>query len=81
MLVFDLTNHKSFESVEKWKAEIKAIKEIPVNLVGNKYDLEEQREVTSDELTVSMQQTKCKVFETSAMTGYNVETAFKNLVY
>ena len=49
LLVFDLTEEKSFLGLDKWIEEVgKNVKHenIPVVLVGNKKDLEEEREVT-----------------------------------
>ena len=50
LLVFDLTRRKSFQSVNKWLQELRNIKDIPEILVGNKYDLEEKREVTDSDI-------------------------------
>ena len=50
LLVFDLTRRKSFQSVNKWLQELRNIKDIPDILVGNKYDLEEKREVTESDI-------------------------------
>ena len=54
LLVFDLTKKQSFESVDKWISDLKANgdEQITIILVGNKSDLEEHRQVTSEEARV-----------------------------
>ena len=77
LLCFDLTNHKSFENLPKWLMEAKRYGgEIPFVLVGTKADLEEQREVTDDEIERFAKEMNMEYFETSAKTGLNVEEAF-----
>ena len=50
-IVFDITNRKSFESVQEWQKEIEnnADSDVIKYLVGNFADMEEEREVTADE--------------------------------
>ena len=49
-------------------------------MVGNKSELEDQREVTYDRAVEMAKQNKIsRVFETSAKTGYNVEEVFANV--
>jgi len=77
LLCFDLTNHKSFENLPKWLMEAKRYGgEIPFVLVGTKADLEEQHEVTDDEIGRFAKEMNMEYFETSAKTGLNVEDAF-----
>ena len=54
LLVFDLTNKQTFESVDKWISEIKTNgdERIKIILVGNKSDLEEHRQVKTEEARV-----------------------------
>ena len=51
LLVYDITNHASFESCEKWLKELRehADSKIIVMLVGNKSDLKHLRKVDKDE--------------------------------
>ena len=49
-IVYDITKNKSYQLIDKWVSEIKQhCNEIPIVLVGNKNDLEEEREVTFDQ--------------------------------
>ena len=45
IMVYDITQKKSFENINKWQEEVKNIrgKDILMVMVGNKIDLEEQR--------------------------------------
>lgn len=62
-----------------WLKEIKqhASEDVRVYLIGNKSEMEEQREVTFQRALEFAKEYKLhKVFETSAKTGYNVEEVF-----
>jgi len=54
LLVFDLTKKQTFDSVDKWISDLKTNgdEHITIILVGNKSDLEEQRQVSSEEARV-----------------------------
>ena len=51
IIVFDVTNRKSFENVDYWAQEVQVsnAEDFFIMLVGNKGDLEKQRQVTFDE--------------------------------
>ena len=70
IIVYDITNRESFEKVQDW---IKSVydnsdtyKEIQMILVGNKIDLEENREVTKEEGIKLGKYYEIDFFETSA---------------
>lgn len=50
-IVFDISKKQSFESVENWLAELKksADQNITVILIGNKCDLESERQVSTEQ--------------------------------
>lgn len=51
-IVFDLTNRESFNNITYWHNELKEFienKDLPIIIVGNKTDLNEQRVVTQEE--------------------------------
>ena len=80
LLCFDLTNHKSFENLPKWIEEAQKFGGIfPFVLVGTKADLEEQREVSNEEIKEFIAKYKMPYYETSAKTGLNVEEVFNRL--
>lgn len=50
IIVYDITNRKSFEGVRRWFRDIKRFaEEIPVIIIGNKSDLLDQRMITYEE--------------------------------
>ena len=51
LLVYDISRRSSFESIEKWLNEVRdhADQKIEIILVGNKNDLENRRQVTTEE--------------------------------
>jgi len=90
-IVYDITNHESFNNVEKWHNELKDFigkKSIPIVLVGNKIDLIEHRKVDYQEgvklinkLSNQIPESDFSFIETSALTGENVEDAFILIAY
>ena len=84
VLVCDVTRKKTFLTIEKWCRQVVALKPMPVIIVGNKCDKESEIEVTPqmfEELSQSLHRKNIRVFLTSAVTGYNVDSAFKHMVY
>jgi len=80
LLCFDLTNKKTFENLPKWIEEAQKFGGIfPFVLVGTKADLEEQREVSNEEIKEFIAKYKMPYYETSAKTGLNVEEVFNRL--
>jgi Ras-related protein Rab-7A len=86
VLVFDVTNPKSFENVANWKKELiskigcNESKAPPFAVVGNKVDLSEQRLVPQEMATAwCSSQGNLPYFETSAKDAINVEQAFKHI--
>ena len=78
-LTYDITRDETFVSCVQWLKEIRqnAPPENIVYLVGNKAELEEEREVTFDRaLEFAKANNINKVFETSAKTGNNVNKIF-----
>eukprot|EP01083_Nonionella_stella_P021171 58709_1 len=81
ILVYDITSKQSFDKVADWKASFEQINsleesdEFPFLLIGNKSDLEENREITMNEATNYAQTHKMKYYETSALSGKNIKDA------
>ena len=78
MLVFDLTNRKTFSNLDKWieRARKLAPDNVRLVLVGNKSDNAMARAVTSKEALDFAQKNKISYLETSAKTGRGVKNAF-----
>jgi small GTP-binding protein len=83
LLVFDLTSLKTFESVDKWRADVVKIleKEIPFVLIGNKVDLllNMDRPIDANASAEYANERNSIYIETSAKTGEKVEDAFLEL--
>ena len=78
MLVYDITDHDSFDCLNNWLIEIEknASKNIIKILVGNKCDMENERKVSYEQGKDFAAQFKMQFFETSAKESKNVEEAF-----
>ena len=81
LIVYDITNQSSFESVDRWINEfrMKSDENSSIIIVGNKNDLEEERKVTKEEGEEKAKKFNLGFFETSAKDGKNVDDAFKCL--
>jgi GTPase SAR1 family protein len=79
MLVYDITNRKSFENLDVWLKDIREYGELgtPIILVGAKTDLEEERSVSKEEGR-KYAEDRNLIFctETSAKYNSNVDEAF-----
>ena len=82
-VVYDITNRNSFQNVKSWIEDCKkqSPKTVYMVLVGNKVDLEDKREVTSEEGSLYAQKNGMLFFETSAKKGKNIEEIFINSSY
>lgn len=78
LLVYDVTSRESFNTLSNWLNDTRTLASphIIIILVGNKKDLEEQREVTFLEASNFAQENDLIFLETSAKTGENVEESF-----
>jgi GTPase SAR1 family protein len=81
LIVYDISNYNSFESVDRWINEfrMKSDENSAIVLVGNKNDNEELRKVTIEEGEEKAKKYNLGFFETSAKDGKNVDEAFKCL--
>jgi small GTP-binding protein len=77
LILFDIANRDTFENVERWLHDVKAVARLDVVLIliGNKCDLEAQRQVRTEEALDFAQRYGMKYFEVSAKTGANVADA------
>ncbi|KAI6653207.1 Ras-related protein Rab-13 [Oopsacas minuta] len=81
VLVFDVTNRKSFDQLNYWinSFESYGVREEGVLIVGNKSDLEEVRQVSTREAQAVATDHSYNFIETSAKNGTNVNEAFSML--
>ena len=77
-IVYDITKRETFENVQVWLEDIKnqCPQTILLVLVGNKLDLENERQISYEEGESFAQKNNMYFFETSAKTGVNIENLF-----
>ena len=81
LVVFDLTCKESFNHVKNWINEAKEHKnDIKTILVGNKLDLEDEREVDKETALKFAEKNNLKYLETSAKNGKNINNSFKEMI-
>ena len=82
-IVYDITRKNSFDNVEKWINDLKIIGDPKINimLIGNKIDLEDQREVLREQGEEKAKSFGCAFLETSALNGDNIEKGFELMIY
>ena len=82
LIVYDITRRNTFENVENWLSDLKkcADNKVSIILLGNKNDLEEEREVKTEEGELFAKDNNIAFLETSALNGKNIEIVFKTLV-
>lgn len=84
ILVYDITNAKSFESLsERWMTQLNdhaSSDDLAKLLVGNKCDLEPSREVPREKAEQFCIEFGMEMLETSAKSGENVLQAFEKLI-
>jgi len=84
VIVYDLTNRDTFESIPQWFTDIqeslKNNKSLKVVLCGNKSDIRDNIQVPTKEGKKMAKNLKVDFFETSALTGEHISDAFENLV-
>jgi len=81
--VFSVTQESTFKAVEKFRESILKVTErdtVPFVLVGNKVDLEDQREVSAEKGEALARKYGCPYIEASAKKNINVESVFLNVV-
>ncbi len=78
LAVCDFTRPETLKSLREWLGSFRSVVgEMPVLILGNKADLEKR--FTPAELEAFGKEVECKVLETSAKTGLNVEMAFQEI--
>ena len=83
-LIYAINDRKSFENIEEWLKEVEEKKntnnKVPLVLIGNKIDLENERVVSKDEGKKLAQKFNLEFFECSAKNNCNVSKAFHCLI-
>ncbi|MHA1402365.1 MAG: Rab family GTPase [Candidatus Helarchaeota archaeon] len=84
IFAYDITRKKSFESLSNWIEDLQAaltvnVKDIDGTLIGNKVDLKATRQVSIEEGKKLAEKYDLRFFETSALTGENVDEVFHDM--
>jgi small GTP-binding protein len=83
VLVFDVSAEKSFEDLAGWLHDLQqvATPNAYILLIGNKVDLEDQRQVGTQQAKDFADRHRLEYLETSALSGDNVREAFTKLAF
>ena len=81
-VVYDITRKGSFESIDKWVNDLTgtADKKITIVIIGNKCDLEDQRQITKEQGEEKASKLEAAFLETSAFSGENLDKAFEMMM-
>jgi len=83
LCVYSITAKSTFDEITSFREQILRVKDkdkVPMILVGNKCDLEHERQVTTMEGQELARNFSCPFLETSAKSRVNVEESFYQLV-
>ncbi|KAI9660233.1 MAG: Ras- protein Rab-6A [Alyxoria varia] len=81
VVVYDISNSKSFAQTRKWVDDVRGERgtDVIIVLVGNKTDLNDKREVTTQQGEEEAKKNGLMFIETSAKAGHNVKQLFKKI--
>jgi len=81
VVVYDITNANSFHQTSKWIDDVRTERgsDVIIMLVGNKTDLSDKRQVSTDEGERKAKELNVMFIETSAKAGYNVKQLFRRV--
>ncbi|KAF3482200.1 uncharacterized protein GIQ15_04959 [Arthroderma uncinatum] len=81
VVVYDISNAKSFQNTRKWVDDVRDERgnDVIIALVGNKTDLNDKREVTTEQGEEEAKKNGLMFIETSAKLGHNVKNLFKKI--
>merc|ERR1712187_299134 len=81
IVVYDITNRNSFLNTSKWIEDVRSERgpDVVIILVGNKTDLNERRQVSTEEGEEKAKESGVMFIETSAKMGNNIKALFRQL--
>jgi len=81
IVVYDITNRASFLNTSKWIEDVRSERgnDVVIVLVGNKTDLADRRQVSTEEGEEKAKENEVMFIETSAKMGYNIKALFRQL--
>lgn len=80
-IIYSISDRSSFEDVDDWLESLRenADVDIIIFLVGNKYDLENERKVSTEEGEKKAEEIGAIFYEVSAKIGYGIDDLFKDI--
>lgn len=81
VVVYDITNANSFHQTSKWIDDVRTERgnDVIIMLVGNKTDLQDKRQVSTEDGEKKAKELNVMFIETSAKSGYNVKQLFRKV--
>ncbi|KAI6660289.1 Ras-related protein Rab-10-like [Oopsacas minuta] len=81
ILVYDITQQKSFDNIAKWlhNIETHASPDVEKTLIANKCDMETKRVISKDQGQRIADEYTIRFFETSAKSNINIDQTFETL--
>eukprot|EP00158_Paraphelidium_tribonemae_P001689 Partr_v1_DN24686_c0_g1_i1_m59493 putative member RAS oncogene family len=81
IVVYDVTNRNSFINTSKWIDDVRTERgtDVIIVLVGNKTDLNDKRQVSTEEGEKKAKELDVMFIETSAKAGHNVKLLFRKI--
>ncbi len=81
ILVYDITQQKSFDNIAKWLGNIEthASPDVEKTLIGNKCDMDSKRIIQKEQGERIADEYSIRFFETSAKSNTNIEATFETL--
>ena len=81
-IIYDITKKESFQKIDEW---VKLFRErssqkSPIILIGNKSDLNDQREISEEEGRNKAEELNFSFFETSATEKKNIDEVFDEMI-
>ncbi len=81
IVVFDITSRQTFEDLDKWVQEIQEeVGDLKTVIVGNKVDLEYEREISTNEGLTYAQSMKSEYLESSAKDNIQVSDIYQTII-
>ncbi|KAJ6222503.1 hypothetical protein RDWZM_001048 [Blomia tropicalis] len=81
VVVYDITNANSFHQTSKWIDDVRTERgnDVIIMLVGNKTDLQDKRQILTEDGEKKAKELNVMFIETSAKSGYNVKQLFRRV--
>jgi len=81
IIVYDITNRASFLNTTKWIEDVRAERghDVVITLVGNKTDLSDRRQVSTEEGEEKSRELEVMFIESSAKAGFNIKALFRKV--